>query len=292
MIKVGSRDSKLALIQTDIVISEIKKGFPENQYEVIKIKTKGDKILDTTLDKVGGKGLFVKEIEEALLLGHIDLAVHSMKDMSYELPDGLDISGITLREDPRDVFISFRGNGFMSLKKGAAVGTSSLRRASQLKALRSDIEICPMRGNVLTRIKKMEDLRLDGIVLAAAGILRLGLGNLITHYFSVEDVVPAVGQGALAIETRHGDSEISAMVLAAHHKETAITVKAERSFMKTLGGSCQIPLGAYAKIQGVTVEILGMLEKDGTVYKNHVRGPLKKAEQLGIRLAEKLGEKS
>lgn len=286
---VGSRDSKLALSQTDIVIASLKDNYPWGQYEIVKIKTKGDKILNITLSKVGGKGLFVKEIEEALLQGKIDLAVHSMKDMPYELPQGLEISAVTRREDPRDVFISAKGDEFMYLRKGSLVGTSSLRRASQLKTLRPDIEIRPLRGNVLTRIEKMKQQGLDGIVLAAAGIKRLGLESLITHYFSIEEIIPAVGQGALAVESRIGD-EIVSHVKVVNHPETAIAVKAERSFMKTLGGSCQIPIGAFAQIHGETMEIIGMLDKNGKVNKDSISGPINQGEKMGIKLAEKLGE--
>ena len=286
---MGSRDSKLALAQTDIVIAELKDGFPHGQYEVIKIKTKGDKILDKSLSKVGGKGLFVKEIEEALLLGNIDFAVHSMKDMPYELPEGLEISAITEREDPRDVLISANGMKFMDLRAGTLIGTSSLRRACQLEVMRPDIRICPLRGNILTRIAKMKEQGLDAIVLAAAGIKRLGLEEMITQYFAVEEMIPAVGQGALAVESRSGDKK-SSYFKKVHHRDTAIAIKAERSFMKTLGGSCKIAIGAFAKISGETMDIIGMLEKDGEIKRGHISGSVFDGEKMGIQLAENLGE--
>mgnify|MGYP001208154141 CR=1 FL=1 len=209
LIRVGSRESKLALAQTKCVIESLKNFYPEWEFQIITMKTKGDKFLDADLSKLGGKGLFVKEIEEAILIKDIDMAVHSLKDMPFELPEGLCISAVTRREDPRDVFISPDGTDLKVLKEGAHIGTSSLRRACQLKALRPDVIIFPLRGNIITRIEKMKERGLDGIVLAAAGIKRLGLDKVITKYFSPDEMVPAVGQGALAVETRIDDEMVS-----------------------------------------------------------------------------------
>lgn len=287
VVKVGSRKSRLALVQTELIIQELKNHYPEWDIELITMKTKGDKFLNTDIYKLG-KGAFVKEIEEALLSGAIDLAVHSLKDVPHILPEGLNISAVTRREDPRDVFISAEGTGFFELKPGAKIGTSSLRRDRQLKQLRPDIECIPIRGNINTRIEKIQTMQLDGIVLAAAGVKRLGLEKLITQYFSLNEVVPAVGQGALAVETRV-DDEMSSLIKCINYKDTADAIIAERAFMKVLGGGCKQPMGAYARVFGDMVELTGMLEKDGAVKKGTLSGKRPEAEQIGIRLAQDLG---
>lgn len=287
--RVGCRESRLAISQAEIVIEELKKYHPDWEFEIVIIKTKGDKFLDAALSEVGGKGLFVKEIEEALLAGTIDMAVHSMKDVPYELPEGLCISAITRREDPRDVFISKDGIKFAELKPNARIGTSSLRRAAQLKDIRPDIEIVPLRGNVSTRIRKMEEQAIDGIVPAAAGIKRLSLEEVVTEYFSPHVMVPAVGQGALAIETRI-DDEINAFIECVNDSSSASAVKSERAFMRTLGGSCKIPIGAYAIVKGKTLSLIGMFEKDGRIRKGKISGNVSEAEEIGIKLAKELGE--
>lgn len=287
---MGSRESKLAIAQTEVVIKSLKKFYPDTKFEIITMKTRGDKFLNTDLSKLGGKGLFVKEIEEAILSKDIDMAVHSLKDMPFELPEGLCISAITRREDARDVFISADGTDFENLGVGAKIGTSSLRRACQIKALRPDISILPLRGNILTRIEKMKEKGLDGIILAAAGIKRLELQKIITKYFSPEEIVPAVGQGALAVETRIGDEMVS-FVQCINHKDTADAVKAERAYMRALGGSCKVPLGGYGTLSGHTLNLMGMLEKDGEIKKSFVSGSRSKAQELGNQLAAKVGGK-
>lgn len=285
--KVGSRKSRLALVQTELIIQELKNHYPEWDIELKPMKTKGDKFLNTDIYKLG-KGAFVKEIEEALLSEAIDLAVHSLKDVPHILPEGLTISAVTRREDPRDVFISAEGIDFFELKSGAKIGTSSLRRDRQLKKLRPDIECIPIRGNINTRIEKVQTMQLDGIVLAAAGVKRLGLEKLITQYFPLDEVVPAVGQGALAVETQV-DDEMSSLIKCINHKDTADAIKSERAFMKVLGGGCKQPMGAYARVFNDTVELTGMLEKDGAVKKGTLSGKRPEAEQIGIRLAQDLG---
>ncbi|AYO32171.1 hydroxymethylbilane synthase [Biomaibacter acetigenes] len=289
LLRAGSRESKLALIQTNIVIEQLKRHYPDWEFEIVRIKTQGDKFLNAALGEVGGKGLFVKEIEEALFSGAIDMAVHSMKDVPSELPEGLHISAVTKREDPRDVFISMNGMRFSELATGARIGTSSLRRAVQLKAIRPDVEILPIRGNVSTRIKKMRELDLAGIVLAAAGIKRLGMEEVITEYFTPEMMVPAVGQGSLTVETRI-DDELSELIRCINDTNTESAVKAERAFMQALGGSCKIPIGAYAEVEGNTLTLIGMVEKDGIIKKGSISQKVSLAEEAGIKLAKELGE--
>ncbi|MBS3994888.1 MAG: hydroxymethylbilane synthase [Alkaliphilus sp.] len=248
IIKVGSRASALALIQTRWVIDQLKDKFPQHTYEITEIKTMGDKILDKALNKIGDKGLFVKEIEAALVGEDIDFAVHSMKDVPTEMVEKLTIGAITHREDPRDVLISREGLSLQKLPRGAKLGTSSLRRASQLLAFRPDFIIEPIRGNVATRVGKMEELGLDGVILAAAGIIRLGWAYKITEYISDRICVPAVGQGALGIQIRKNDAFMKDLVDLLNNEDVELAVKAERTFMRELKGGCHIPFGAYAYI--------------------------------------------
>lgn len=249
-IVVGTRQSQLALTQTGQVIDGLKaicrdRGLPYD-FEVKKIVTKGDRILDVTLSKVGGKGLFVKEIEQAMLDGEIDLAVHSMKDMPSELPEGLINGSVPKRVDPRDVLISKEGRSLDDLPRGAKVGTSSLRRSSQLSAYRPDLVLEPIRGNIDSRLRKLETEGFDAIILAAAGLFRMGWEDKITAYLPTEVCLPAVGQGALGIECRENDKEVRELLALINDPETALTVAAERRFLGVLGGSCQVPVGAYA----------------------------------------------
>lgn len=251
-IVVGSRQSALALTQTGHMIDRLKEicvrlGL-ECEFEVRKIVTKGDRILDVTLSKVGGKGLFVKEIEQALLDGGIDLAVHSMKDMPAELPEGLVIGAVPEREDPRDVLITRNGGGLDAVRQGGKLGTSSLRRASQLKAARPDLNVETIRGNIDSRIKKLETEGFDAIMLAAAGLHRMGWQDRISAYLEPETCLPAVGQGALAIECRAEDRFILELLSHLQHEETALATAAERSYLDTLQGGCQVPIGAYATV--------------------------------------------
>ncbi|BCS97514.1 porphobilinogen deaminase [Desulfoluna limicola] len=291
-IVIGTRGSQLALWQANWVKAELERLHEGVSCELLIIKTKGDKILDVPLAKVGGKGLFVKEIEEALLDGRIDLAVHSMKDMPAHLPEGLKIGAIPEREDPRDALISKNGLTFDALPKGARVGTSSLRRSAQLLAKRPDLQIETLRGNIDTRLKKVLEGNMDAIILAAAGLKRLGLGEHITECLDTELMLPAVGQGALCIESRENDDRIDAALSPLNHLPTRTTVLAERAFLNTLEGSCQIPVGAFAETDGETITIRGLVaEIDGTrILMEKDTADSAKGEALGITVAERLKE--
>ncbi len=245
---VGSRKSNLAITQTNWVIDKLKEAHPELEFQLKHIVTKGDKILDVTLSKVGGKGLFVKEIEQALLDGDIDFAVHSMKDMPSELPPGLMIACVPVREDLRDAYIAKDHIPFSELKEGATIGTSSLRRAAQLLKARPDIHIEPIRGNIETRLKKLEEGPFDAIILAAAGLKRMGWSDdIVTAYLPTDVSLPAVGQGALAIECREDNEKLRDCLQAIHDETTSQTVLAERVFLKELNGSCQVPIAGLSE---------------------------------------------
>ncbi len=247
-IVIGTRGSKLALWQAEWIKAELKKLNPELEIELNKIKTTGDKILDVPLAKVGGKGLFVKEIEEALLKNEADIAVHSMKDVPTEFPDGLHLAVICEREDPRDAFIApAQGvRSFKELPQGAKVGTSSLRRACQLLSIRPDLKIEQLRGNLDTRLRKLDEGLFDAIILAAAGVKRLGWASRITEILSPETSLPAIGQGAVGIECRTDDGFINTLIAPLNHPETDICVRAERALLKKLEGGCQVPIAAHA----------------------------------------------
>jgi hydroxymethylbilane synthase len=267
---VGSRQSALALTQTGHVIADLERLSGEHgfdfTFEVHKIVTKGDRILDVTLSKVGGKGLFVKEIEQAMLAKEIDMAVHSMKDMPSELPGGLINGAVPKRVDPRDCLISSSGAGLEDLPQGARVGTSSLRRSSQLAALRPDLVIEPVRGNIDSRLKKLESGEYDAILLAAAGLSRMGWQDRVTAYLPPEICVPAVGQGALGIECREDDEELRKLLALYNDERTALTVTAERTFLGALNGGCQVPIGAYAVLEteeAGTTGITGSIPSSG-----------------------------
>ena len=289
-IKIGTRASKLALWQANWVKSTLNENDPAQNIELVTIKTKGDKILDVPLAKVGGKGLFVKEIEQALLDHRIDIAVHSMKDMPAEIPAGLCIGAIPEREDPADVLISKNGRLLSELPPGARIGTSSLRRGAQLLHARPDVVISPLRGNLDTRLRKLENEDLDAIVLAAAGVKRLGLENRITEFFDENLMLPAAGQGALCIEIRENDAEIEAIVTILEHPPTRTVVMGERAFLNRLEGGCQVPIAAHGKIEKNTFILSGLVASvDGkTFIKDIVSGPQETSEAIGIQLAERL----
>ena len=293
---VGSRGSKLALTQTKWVLNKIKEKNPHVDFEIKVIKTKGDKILDKALDKIGDKGLFVKEIEEALLNGSVDLAVHSMKDMPSVLPEGLRFSHVTEREDHRDVIVLKEGiKSFEELPEGARIGTGSKRRKYQLLKARPDLEIVPIRGNVETRISKIESENLSGVILAAAGIKRLGIHEKMKdriEYLSEELIVPAPAQGILALEIRDGDNELHGMIEKIRNEKTEIEAKAERAFLKGLNGSCHIPIGAYCSIRGEEIVMTGIYgDGEGqNILKAEVSGSRDDAEKIGKALADKLLE--
>jgi hydroxymethylbilane synthase len=289
-IKIGTRGSKLALWQANWVKSVLEKKFPPHTVELIIIKTQGDKILDVPLAKVGGKGLFVKEIEHALLTRHIDIAVHSMKDMPAEIPDGLGIGAVPERENPSDVFISRSGLGFNELNSGSIIGTSSLRRGAQLRHARPDMVIQPLRGNLDTRLKKLETENLDAIVLAAAGVKRLNLEHKISEYLDPNIVLPAIGQGALCIEIRNDDPIVGPLVESLDHAPTRIAVKGERAFLNRLEGGCQVPIAGHGKISQDQFILTGLIaEVDGSqLIKAEKSGPMDSSEAVGIDLAEEL----
>ena len=291
IIRVGSRESALAMTQTKWVINRIQEKHTELQIEITGITTKGDVILDKTLDKIGGKGLFIKELEQALLEGAIDLAVHSMKDLPSELPDGLCIAAASAREDPRDVLVTADGRGFSRLAEGALIGTSSVRREAQLAELRPDVRFQALRGNVITRLDRLAKKQYDAIVLAAAGLKRLGLGDRCAQYFTVEELVPAPGQGVLAVEAR-GDDDTGYLMDSVNCEEAALAVEAERACMIKLNGGCSTPIAAHAVITGTNMKIYGMLafEDRSGICRAAAEGPARNAAELGEKLAAMLLE--
>ncbi|MCP3922266.1 MAG: hydroxymethylbilane synthase [Desulfobacterales bacterium] len=292
-IRIGTRGSSLALWQANWVKDTILENFPEMTVELEIIKTKGDKILDVPLAKVGGKGLFVKEIEEALLSGRIDIAIHSMKDMPAELPEGLTIGAIPDRENPSDVVISKDGLKLSELPEGATVGTSSLRRSSQLYKKRPDFKIVALRGNIDTRIKKLKNGEMDAIILAAAGVHRLGFSEVITEYIDHDTMLPAVGQGALCVETRLNDDKVAPILDKMNHHDTRVAVLCERAFLNRLEGSCQIPVAAHATIEDGKVTLKGLVcDLDGKErVEDFISAPEDACESAGTELANRLLEK-
>lgn len=289
-IKIGTRGSQLALWQAHWVKTQLETHFPKIDVEIVKIKTTGDRITDRPLSMVGGKGLFVKEIEQQLLDGTIDMAVHSMKDMPGELPKGLCIGAIPPRENPFDVLITRNGTPLSALPEGAVVGTSSLRRASQIKHLRPDVETRSIRGNLDTRLKKLEKETYDAIVLAAAGLIRLGMASHISQYLNADEMLPAVGQGALCIEAREEDEKIAPLLNTLDDRNTRIPVVSERAFLKQLEGSCHIPVAAFGRLEKENLTLTGLVaSEDGTeIIKERITGLPDHAAQIGIDLAKTL----
>ncbi len=293
LLRIGTRASLLAVTQSTWVKNQIEKQYPETTVELVKITTKGDKILDVPLAKVGGKGLFVKEIEDALLAEQVDLAVHSMKDVPTELPAGLHVAIIPAREVAEDAFVSVKYNALDDLPENGTIGTSSLRRKSQLAAMRPDLNIIDLRGNLDTRLRKLEEGQYDAIILAGAGLNRLGMQDKITTLFSPDQMLPAIGQGSLGLEIRKDDDELLQGLQFLHHDHTAVTVAAERAFLLRLEGGCQVPIGAYATLQGDTVQLTGLIASvDGTtILKEAIQGDADQTAALGTRLAEQLLER-
>lgn len=285
-LKIATRRSKLAQVQADTVIGMLKEQC-NTEAEKLLIETTGDLRLDISLNKIGGKGLFVKEIEMALFDEEAHAAVHSMKDVPFEIPEVFEIIAIPEREDVRDAFVSISGVHFGELRKGARVGTSSNRRADQLKLLRPDLEIVPIRGNVQTRIDKIERENLDGIILASAGLKRLGMENIITDYFAVEDMIPAVGQGALGIEVKK-NSPSGQLFKKLDCAEARICVEAERSFMRELKGDCHSTIGAYAQLEGNMINIMGIFQVGDKLVKKNISGKKEDYLELGKSLAKKI----
>lgn len=286
---IGTRGSRLALWQAEWVRSRIIERYPEYEVSLKKIKTSGDMILDVPLARVGGKGLFVKEIEEAMLRKEIDIAVHSMKDVPTEFPRGLGLVCITERDDPRDALIS-RGVVFADLPQGARIGTSALRRQAQLLSVRPDLEMVEIRGNVESRIRKMESEKLDAVVLAAAGLKRLGLAGLVTEYLPPGLSLPAIGQGALGLECRLEDAATREALSFLNDPVTAFCVGAERSFLRRCEGGCQVPIAAHGEMSGVELRLAAFIGSvdGGRSVRGSVSGPAESCEALGVELADQL----
>jgi len=287
---LGTRGSRLAVWQAEWVQARLQEIAPSVTVALRRIKTSGDMIVDVPLAAIGGKGLFVKEIEEALLRGEIDLAVHSMKDVPTILPDGLDILCIPAREDPRDVLISRDALSLDHLPKGARVGTSSLRRQAQLLHRRPDLTVQILRGNLDTRLRKLRNGKYDAVVLAAAGLRRMGWSNEVTEYLPPEVSLPAIGQGALGLEGRREDGFVQELVAPLEHRPTRTAVTAERALLERLEGGCQVPIAAHATIKGDTLIMDGLIASvDGRrLIRDMIQGPVSDARALGMRLAEKL----
>jgi hydroxymethylbilane synthase len=289
-VRIGTRGSALALAQAHEVRARLMAahGLPETAFEIVVIKTTGDMILDRPLAEVGGKGLFTKEIEEALFEKRIDLAVHSMKDMQTALPDGLTIGATLPREDVRDAFISLKHKSFDSLPEGAVVGTSSLRRQAQIKRIRPDLQIVGFRGNVQTRLTKLRDEVAEATFLACAGLRRLGLADHITAAVPIESMLPAVAQGAIGIEIRIDDEDTAALIAPMNDETSALCVTAERAFLATLEGSCRTPIAGLARLEGGTLTFKGeTLSPDGRLQVVSMKtGPASAAADLGVTVAD------
>jgi len=293
-IKIGTRKSKLALWQSEWVKSKIEAAFPDVKVTLVKIVTKGDKILDVPLARIGDKGLFTKEIEDAMLKGEVDIAVHSLKDVPSFLPEGLSLIAFSDREDPRDAFLSNGRYTLETLPEGAVVGTSSLRRKAQLKMFRKDLRIEDLRGNVDTRIRKLKEGQYDAIILASAGVKRLGFEREIDEIIPPEKMIPSVSQGILGIEGREKDKEIIEIVRKAiNSQESEIAAAVERSFLRTVEGGCQVPLGCYAEVNGRKIHVRAFISdlegeifyKEEGVFKFN---NLDDAERIGASIAERL----
>lgn len=290
IIRIGTRDSLLAMWQAEWVKSQLINFYPHHQFELVSMKTKGDKILDVPLSKIGDKGLFTKELELGLLSGELDMAVHSLKDMPTRLPTGLTISTFCEREEPRDVFLSKNGMTLKELPAGAIIGTSSLRRKSQLKHYRPDFEFEDLRGNLQTRWRKLTESNMDGIVLAAAGVKRLGWEDRITEIVSDQMMLPAVGQGSIAIEIVEKRSDILELLAPLNHGETEQAVRAERALMRRLEGGCQVPIGALAHVDKGRITLRGMVASLDGIRLIEAEAAGTDPEMVGLQVANRLVE--
>lgn len=290
IIRIATRSSPLALWQAEEVSRRLKQIHPNLDVQLVTMKTKGDKILDAPLAKVGGKGLFVKELEAGMLAGEADIAVHSMKDVPVEFPEGLELALIMEREDPRDAVVSNRYQSLSELPAGALVGTSSLRRQTQIRERYPELKLDWLRGNVNTRLRKLDDGEFDAIILASAGLKRLGFEQRISSFLEPEESLPAIGQGAIGIEARSDDEAVKALIAPLADVDTSLLVQAERAMNETLNGGCQVPLAGYAVLDGDQLYLRGLVgEPDGSmVLRSEIRGLATDAVQLGIRLAEDL----
>ena len=289
-IVIASRESLLAMWQAKFIQKCLGELYPQTEISILGMTTRGDQILDQSLSKIGGKGLFIKELEQALEDGRADIAVHSMKDMPMNVPEGFKLAAITEREDPRDAFVSNQYTSLQELPEGSIVGTSSLRRESQLRAQFPHLKVQPLRGNVQTRLRKLDEGQYAAIILAAAGLKRLELSDRITALLDPEQSLPAVGQGALGIECRADRDDLVELLRPLHHMETAYCVEAERSMSRVLGGSCQVPLGAFAEIVDGMLQLRGFVaQPDGTrIVSDALNGKPETGIKMGQELAEKL----
>ena len=289
-LKIATRQSPLALWQANYVKDRLQQQYPDLTVELVPMVTKGDVILDSPLAKIGGKGLFVKELENALLNKEADIAVHSMKDVPMQFPEGLGLAVICQREDPRDAFVSHSYRTFAELPQGAVVGTSSLRRQCQLKALRPDLDIRSLRGNVGTRLSKLDNGDYDAIILASAGLIRLGLADRIASFIDVEQSLPAAGQGAVGIECRTDDMQVQALLAPLADAETTYCVRAERAMNNHLQGGCQVPIGGYAVLQQGQLYLRALVgDIDGScIIRAEGKSAVENAEVLGVQIAEQL----
>lgn len=290
---IGSRGSLLALTQSGMVLDRLQKLYPDTRFSIQKITTKGDRLTDLPLPSFGDKGIFIKELEIALLKREIDLAVHSYKDLPVEMESGLEIAALLEREDPRDALVSRNGMKLADLPAGSKLGTGSPRRKAQLLYFRPDLQVLDMRGNVDTRLRKIEEGLYDGAIMAAAGLRRLGRQNIITEYLSPDVCTPPVGQGAIAVETRAEESQIKNMVKALDHLPTRTVLEAESSFLTRLGGGCLTPIGALGRIEGSKLILTGIIASpDGRkIFRGNIEGSPDEARNLGISLAESLLKK-
>ena len=289
-LKIATRQSPLALWQANYVKDRLQQLYPDLTIELVPMVTKGDVILDSPLAKIGGKGLFVKELENALLTKEADIAVHSMKDVPMQFPEGLGLAVICQREDPRDAFVSHSYRTFAELPQGAVVGTSSLRRQCQLKALRPDLDIRSLRGNVGTRLSKLDNGDYDAIILASAGLIRLGLADRIASFIDIEQSLPAAGQGAVGIECRTDDVQVQALLAPLADAETTYCVRAERAMNNHLQGGCQVPIGGYAVLQQGQLYLRALVgDIDGSrIIRAEGKSAVENAEVLGVKIAEQL----
>jgi hydroxymethylbilane synthase len=292
VIRIATRKSALALWQAEYVKQKLIDAHPDIVIELVPMSTKGDKILDTPLAKIGGKGLFIKELEVAMSEGRADIAVHSMKDVPIDFPPGFGLHAICERENPFDAFVSNIFDSIDALPDGAIVGTSSLRRQCQLRSARPDLQIRDLRGNVNTRLAKLDEGQYDAIILAAAGLIRLDMQDRIKAHITAEFSLPAVGQGAVGIECRNDDTDLITLLAPLNHTETACRVKAERALNAKLNGGCQVPIGSFAELQGEQLHLRGMVgSPDGTLLLHaQSSGHVMDAEQIGVLVAEQLIE--
>jgi hydroxymethylbilane synthase len=289
-LRIATRKSPLALWQAEHVKARLEHHHPGLKVELVKMTTKGDQILNSPLSKIGGKGLFIKELEQGMLAGDADIAVHSMKDVPYEVPAGFELGAILKRENPFDAFVSNNFNSIDDLPQGAKVGTCSMRRIVQLKDRRPDLEILDLRGNVNTRLKKLDDGEFDAIILACAGLIRLEFEDRIKQQISAEQSLPAVGQGAVGIEIRENDQETLDLIAPLVDAETTYRVNAERAMNAQLEGGCSVPIAGYSTIDGDQITLTGLVGnvESGVILKERVSGHINEAEQLGAALADQL----